>query len=69
MAGVRLAPELIEALQRADWPGNVRELENAVARMVALSGGGEIGLQAFTRIASGTAEPGAEQSRFCSLPL
>ncbi len=61
MAGVRLAPELIEALQRADWPGNVRELENSVARMVALSGGGEIGLQAFTRTASGTAEPGAEQ--------
>ncbi|MFL5313434.1 MAG: sigma-54-dependent transcriptional regulator [Myxococcales bacterium] len=61
MTGVRLAPELIEALQRADWPGNVRELENAIARMVALSGGGEIGLQAFTRIASGTAEPDAEQ--------
>ncbi len=59
-AGVRLAPELIEALQRADWPGNVRELENSVARMVALSGGGEIGLQAFTRPASGSAEPGAE---------
>jgi two-component system response regulator AtoC len=60
VAGSRLAPDLIEALQRADWPGNVRELENSVARMVALSGGGQIGLQAFTRIASGTAEPGAE---------
>jgi two-component system response regulator AtoC len=60
MAGVRLAPELIEELQRADWPGNVRELENSVARMVALSGGGEIGLQSFVRTASGTAEPGAE---------
>jgi two-component system response regulator AtoC len=60
MAGVRLAPELIQALKIADWPGNVRELENSVARMVALSGDGDIGLQAFTRIASGTAEPGAE---------
>jgi two-component system, NtrC family, response regulator AtoC len=60
VAGARLAPDLIEALQRADWPGNVRELENSVARMVALSGGGEIGPQAFTRLASGTAEPGAE---------
>jgi DNA-binding NtrC family response regulator len=60
MAGVRLAPDLIQALQIADWPGNVRELENSVARMVALSGDGDIRLQAFTRIASGTAEPGAE---------
>ncbi len=45
---VRLSPELIEGLQRAPWPGNVRELENAVARMVALSGGGEIPASAFT---------------------
>src|SRR5438270_762221 len=51
MAGVRLAPELIEALQRADWPGNVRQLENAIARMVALGGGGEIGLLAFSEAA------------------
>jgi two-component system response regulator AtoC len=27
----------------------VRELENAIARMVALSGGGEIGVEAFAR--------------------
>jgi two-component system response regulator AtoC len=60
MAGVRLEPKLIEALQLADWPGNVRELENSVARMVALSGGGAIGPQAFIQTASGTAEPGAE---------
>jgi two-component system response regulator AtoC len=60
MAGVRLEPKLIEVLQLADWPGNVRELENSVARMVALSGGGAIGPQAFTQTASGTAEPGAE---------
>jgi len=46
---VRLSPELIEALRGAPWPGNVRELENAVARMVALSGGGEIPASAFTR--------------------
>ena len=60
MQGVRLAPELIEALQRADWPGNVRQLENSIARMVALGGGGEIGLQAFTGPSSSTVEPGAE---------
>src|SRR5438445_8121388 len=69
MQGVRLAPELIEALQRADWPGNVRQLENSIARMVALGGGGEIGLQAFTRIASGTAEPGAEPTPDGTLSL
>src|SRR5882672_10560069 len=56
----RLAPDLVEALQRADWPGNVRQLENAIARMVALGGGGEIGLEAFTGTSSGTVEPGAE---------
>ena len=45
---VRLAPSLVKKLQAADWPGNVRELENAVARLVALSGGGVIEAEAFT---------------------
>jgi DNA-binding NtrC family response regulator len=49
--GVRLSAELIEALRRADWPGNVRQLENAVARLVALSTGGELGQQALSAIA------------------
>jgi len=31
---VRLAPELVAALQRHDWPGNVRELENLIERLV-----------------------------------
>jgi len=43
---VRLTPPLVERLSRADWPGNVRQLENYVARRVALSRGGEIGLEA-----------------------
>jgi DNA-binding NtrC family response regulator len=47
MKPVRLAPELVEALRRMDWPGNVRQLENAVARLLALSTGGQIGLEAF----------------------
>jgi two-component system response regulator AtoC len=38
---------LLDALQRLDWPGNVRQLENAVARILALATGGEIGLEAF----------------------
>jgi two-component system response regulator AtoC len=48
-ADIRFSPELIQALSEAEWPGNVRELENAIARMVALSGGGEIGVEAFAR--------------------
>jgi len=60
MDGVRLAPDLVAALQRAEWPGNVRQLENAIARMVALGGGGEIPLEAFTGASSSTVEPGAE---------
>jgi len=60
MGTVRLAPDLVEALQRADWPGNVRQLENAIARMVALGGGGEIGLAAFNGATPPAAEPGAE---------
>jgi two-component system, NtrC family, response regulator AtoC len=43
----RLSPALIELLCRAPWPGNVRQLENAVARMVALGTGAEIGVEAF----------------------
>ncbi len=60
--GVRLAPALVERLAAADWPGNVRQLENAVARMVALSGGGELGPEAFPGNGSGDAppEPGGE---------
>lgn len=56
--GVRLSPDLIEVLRGAEWPGNVRQLENAIARMVAMSAGGEIGADAFS---SETARPaGAE---------
>lgn len=41
MQNVSLSSELLESLKRADWPGNVRQLENTVARLVALSSGGE----------------------------
>jgi two-component system response regulator AtoC len=47
MHDVRLLPELLDALQQLDWPGNVRQLENAVARLLVLSTGGQIGLEAF----------------------
>jgi len=55
MQDVRLLPELLDSLQRLDWPGNVRQLENAVARVVALSTGGAIGLEAFAAASAASA--------------
>ncbi|MBI3476748.1 MAG: sigma-54-dependent Fis family transcriptional regulator [Acidobacteria bacterium] len=42
-----LSSALVARLQEQVWPGNVRELGNFVRRAVALSRGGEIGLEAF----------------------
>ncbi len=61
--GVRLAPALVDRLAAADWPGNVRQLENVVARMVALSGGGEIGPESFGATASAEPAPPAPAPR------
>src|SRR6266545_3326483 len=54
---LRLAPDLIDALTRADWPGNVRQLENTIARLAALSPGGEVGLSDLDM--AGGPRPGA----------
>jgi DNA-binding NtrC family response regulator len=63
MDGMRLSPELIEALEAASWPGNVRQLENTVARLVALHGGsGEITVEAFRETLSGGTDRPAEPS-------
>jgi two-component system, NtrC family, response regulator AtoC len=64
MEDVRLAPALVERLSAADWPGNVRQLENTVARMVALSGGSEIGPDAFddTAVGEGGRAPAYDES-------
>jgi len=43
----RLSRELLARLEQNTWPGNVRELANFVRRAVALSRGGEIGVEAF----------------------
>ncbi len=37
-----LSPGILDSMERYPWPGNIRELENALARAVALSEGGEI---------------------------
>src|SRR5438067_4969491 len=55
MQDVRLAPDLVVALRRAEWPGNIRKHENAVARILALSTGGEIGLEALATASSAPA--------------
>src|ERR1019366_9308792 len=39
--------ELVARLEENAWPGNVRELGNFVRRAVALSRGGEIGIEAL----------------------
>jgi DNA-binding NtrC family response regulator len=46
-AGVHLSRELVAGLEERAWPGNVRELANFVRRAVALSRGGEIGVEAL----------------------
>jgi len=52
---VHLTPAVIEQVRAADWPGNVRQLENVVARMVAMSGGGEIGPESLPKAVPGEA--------------
>jgi two-component system, NtrC family, response regulator AtoC len=44
LGDISLEPALVDALVRTDWPGNVRQLENTIARLAALSTGGEITL-------------------------
>jgi len=58
LEGVQLTPELLQRLQQREWPGNVRELENAVTRLVALSDGGLLGVEALSP-AEAPVEPGA----------
>ncbi len=47
---VRFTPALVAALSARPRPGNVRELENAVARIVALSEGGTLDLDAMASL-------------------
>jgi transcriptional regulator with AAA-type ATPase domain len=42
-----LSSALLDKLRRAEWPGNVRQLENAIARIAALSQGGEVDADTF----------------------
>jgi two-component system NtrC family response regulator len=42
---MRVAPEVLDALEGHAWPGNVRELENCVERMVVLARGARLELE------------------------
>ena len=63
-ANIRLSRALLARLEEQRWPGNVRELANFVRRAVALTRGGEIGVEALelgksfaVRSLSGTSPP------------
>lgn len=60
---VELAPELVEHLCHQKWPGNVRELDNAIARLLALSDGGQLGLDALGTVQN-AAEPRGSTGTF-----
>ncbi|MEJ7597824.1 MAG: sigma-54 dependent transcriptional regulator [Kofleriaceae bacterium] len=47
-----LSDALVAELARRAWPGNVRELENWVARALALSDGGELGVEVLPVMAA-----------------
>jgi two-component system response regulator AtoC len=56
---VTLEPALVDALVRTEWPGNVRQLENTIARLAALSAGGEITLSDLEQATGVRTEPAA----------
>jgi len=66
-APARLTPEALAALGRYDFPGNIRELENILERAVALSAGGEIGIDDL-RLTPAAAEVEPESEPSGALP-
>jgi two-component system response regulator AtoC len=59
---LRLSPQLVDALARADWPGNVRQLENTIARLTALSHGGQVEVSDFDQSAPSARPPVVESA-------
>jgi two-component system response regulator AtoC len=45
MENIALSADLLGRLAAREWPGNVRELENCVARMLAFSSTGQLGVE------------------------
>jgi two-component system response regulator PilR (NtrC family) len=67
-AAPRLSAAALEQLQAYDFPGNVRELENILERAIALSAGGEIGIDDL-RLHPAGAEEGATDAGLPAGPL
>ncbi len=63
LTDARFTPALVSALAARDWPGNVRELENAVARLLALSDGGLLDVDALGRLDGTGGAPAAAEAR------
>jgi DNA-binding NtrC family response regulator len=53
---LRFPPETFQLFNRYPWPGNVRELENVVERMVVLSRGDTLSLDALPEHLAGLSE-------------
>ena len=64
----RLSAAALERLQGYDFPGNVRELENILERAVALSAGGEIGIEDLRLHSAGSVGSTAEELPAAPLP-
>ena len=65
---LRLSAAALEQLQAYDFPGNVRELENILERAIALSAGGEIGVDDLRLHPAGVEEGAAEGTANAGLP-
>ncbi len=61
-----LTSDIYTILERYNWPGNVRELQNLVERLVVMSGGGQIGIEAlpgeyrYLKVGAGAGASGRE---------
>jgi two-component system response regulator PilR (NtrC family) len=64
----RLSAAALQQLQGYDFPGNVRELENILERAIALSAGGEIGVDDLRLVPLGADEGAAAGQAAGELP-
>ena len=65
---LRVAPDVLDALQLHAWPGNVRELENCIERMVVLAREAQLTLDDLPPALRRPAPPAAEAVAGFDLP-
>jgi two-component system response regulator PilR (NtrC family) len=68
VAAPRLSAAALDQLKAYDFPGNVRELENILERAIALSAGGEIGVDDLRLHPAAAEEAAAEAAAGAGLP-